>query len=175
MSDLALSGGLAIGGPARVGEVGGGVALRGGGGCGVDAGALRLLLLQQLLGLAVVQRGAAGLQRDGVGAHAGVEPAAAAHLQLLQVLPVELLARQQAHALHDADLFLGVVVVADALWERMEGWHRGEEEVTVSKVAPGFKTAAKGGTLANTQHSSKIKKYTDTAFPTAMLGRQSSL
>lgn len=137
MSDLTLCGGLAVGGPACVGEVGGGVTLRGGGRCGVDAGALRLLLLQQLLSLAVVQRGAAGLQRDRVGAHAGVEPAAAAHLQLLQVFPVELLARQQAHALHDADLFLGVVVVADALREKIEGRHRGEEEEEVTEKQVG--------------------------------------
>ena len=127
-SDLALCGGLAVGGPARVWEVGGGVALGGGGRGGVNAGALGLLLLQQLLGLAVVQRGAAGLQGDGVRAHAGVQPAATAHLQLFQVLPVKLLARKQVHALHNADLFLGVVVVAGRLWEKRAREEEEEDE-----------------------------------------------
>lgn len=111
-SHFALGGGFARGGPASVGQGVLGVALRGDGRRGQSGygGALGRLLLQELLGLAVVQRGAAGLQGHGVGAHAGVE-AASRRLDLLQVVPVKLLVGQEAHALHDADLLLGVASV----------------------------------------------------------------
>ena len=109
-SHLALRGGLASGGPAGVGQAVLGVAVwRGAAGRQrADGGALRRLLLQELLRLPVVQRDAAGLQGHGVGAHAGVEPAAPGRPQLLQVVPVQLLAGQQTHALHDADLLTAV-------------------------------------------------------------------
>ena len=118
-------GGGGDGGPAGVRQAVLGVAVqgrgggRGGGGQCADGGALRLrLLLQQLLRLPVVQGGAGGLQGDGVGPHAGVEPAGhPRRLQLLQVLPVELLTGQQTHPFHDADLLLGVAPVHAPLAE----------------------------------------------------------
>lgn len=99
------------------------MALRGDGrrGQGGYGGALGRLLLQELLRLAVVQRGAAGLQGHGVRAHAGVK-AAPRRLDLFQVVPVKLLVGQEAHALHDADLLLGVASVHTPLdpWQKQK-------------------------------------------------------
>lgn len=118
-SHLTLGGGFACGGPAGVGEGVLGVALRGDGRRGQRGygGALGRLFLQELLRLAVVQRGAAGLQGHGVRAHAGVK-AASRRLDLFQVVPVKLLAGQETHALHDADLLLGVASVHSPLAKR---------------------------------------------------------
>lgn len=112
LSHFALRGRLAYGGPAGVGQAVLGVALRGDGRGGQRGygGALGRLLLEELLGLAVVERRAAGLQGHGVGAYAGVQ-AAAGRLDLLEVVPVKLVVGQEAHALDDTDLLLRVTSV----------------------------------------------------------------
>lgn len=116
LSHFALSGRLAYWGPAGVGQAVLDVALggHGWGGQGGYGGALGGLLLEELLRLAVVQRGAAGLQGHGVGAHAGVQ-AASGGLDLFQVVPVKLVVGQEAHSLHDADLLLGVASIDSTL------------------------------------------------------------
>ena len=96
LSHFALGRGFAYGRPPGVGQAVLGVALRGdgGGSQGGYGGALRRLLLEELLRLAVVQRRAAGLEGHRVRAHAGVQ-AAPRRLDLLQVVvPVQLVVGQ---------------------------------------------------------------------------------
>lgn len=101
-------------------------------GCDGDGGqrvygrTLRRLLLEQLLCLAIVQRGAAGLQGHSVRVHARMKTTPR-RLQLLQVLPVQLLAGEETHSFHDADLLLGVATVPTPL--------RNEKEDTVEGLA----------------------------------------
>lgn len=87
-SHFALRGGFAVWDPAGVGMCT--VSLRRHGVGGAETRALRLVALQELLGLAVVQRGGARLERHGVRAHAGVKPRPSTRLQLSEIFPVKI-------------------------------------------------------------------------------------
>lgn len=88
----------------------------------MDAAALGLLFLQQLLRLRVVQGARAGLDGHGVCLHAHVipkkPPPGAA--QLLEVIPLGIVASQEADAFDNLDLLLGVVMVRSTLGWRAE-------------------------------------------------------
>lgn len=88
----------------------------------MDAAALGLLFLQQLLRLRVVQGARAGLDGHGVCLHAHVIPKKAppGAAQLLEVIPLGIVASQEADALDNLDLLLGVVMVRSTLGWRAE-------------------------------------------------------
>lgn len=88
----------------------------------MDAAALGLLFLQQLLRLRVVQGARTGLDGHGVCLHAHVIPKKAppGAAQLLEVIPLGIVASQEADALDNLDLLLGVVMVRSTLGWRAE-------------------------------------------------------
>lgn len=93
-----------------------------GSGCGVDTATLRLLFLQQLLRLRVIQGARAGLDGHGVCLHAYMIPKKAppGAAQLLEVIPLSVFPGQEADPLYNLDLLLGVVMVRATLAWRME-------------------------------------------------------
>lgn len=107
--DITLCWGFALMLPACVWE--GAPTLRGS--CCIDAAALRLFLLQQLLSFGVIQWARAGLDRDGVSLHADVisKDTSPWAPYLLQVIPFRLITGQEAYSFHNLDLFLRVAVV----------------------------------------------------------------
>lgn len=86
-------------------------------GCSVDTATLRLLFLQQLLCFRVIQRARAGLDGHRVCLHAHVIPEKAppGAAQLLEVIPLSIVPRQETDSLYDLDLLLGVVMVRPSL------------------------------------------------------------
>ena len=88
----------------------------------MDAAALRLLFLQQLLRLHVIQGARAGLDGHGVRLHAHMIPkeAPSGAAQLLEVIPLSIVPRQEADPLYNLDLLLGVVMVRSTLGWRAE-------------------------------------------------------
>jgi hypothetical protein len=91
-------------------------------GCSVDTATLRLLFLKQLLCLRVIQGARAGLDGHCVCLHAHMIPQKAppGAAQLLEVIPLSIVPRQEADSLHNLDLLLGVAVVRPTL-----GWKVG--------------------------------------------------
>lgn len=83
----------------------------------MDTAALRLLSLQQLLRLRVIQRAGAGLDGHRVCLHAHVVPEQAppGAAQLLEVIPLSIVPSQETDALYDLDLLLGVAMVGPSL------------------------------------------------------------
>lgn len=84
----------------------------------MDTATLRLLFLQQLLHLRVVQGARAGLDGYCVCLHAHMIPkkASPGAAQLLQVIPLNMIPRQEADSLYNLDLLLSVVTVRPTLF-----------------------------------------------------------
>lgn len=110
----------------------------------MDTATLRLLFLQELLHLRVVQGARAGLDGYCVCLHAHMIPkkASPGAAQLLQVIPLNIIPRQEADSLYNLDLLLSVVTVRPTLGWRVKkhgqlvGYH-GELEKEVNLVKSG--------------------------------------